>query len=729
MTFQPPNPPPKYLKVTEVAERINEKENKVRRLCRGGELPGAFREKRGSPWKIPPSAVDAYLQRNPPGNQWQRIRATSTWQRMLAALGLIGVLLTTVNTVTGFFSNIFGAAPVIPFVCRQPLIKNFCSSTPTSPPIIATMTSVTNTATPTPTPLPIQPAMAGETLILIATFHGEIANRDEPHVLIKEAIETEVIRLRTENNLLDDLHLRVAIHPQELTGGEEAQPLVVSFARPYSATIVIWGDVTGTRVRVNFLNLRQPTFDAAQAKVEERERTFVANPKAYNRFVNDDLPRQISFLTLFAIGQSFYAREDYESVARTIEQAVVTTKGIEIRGLAEAYFHLGYLYQEPLNHLGKAIQNYNQAIKLNPQYAAAYVNRGTTRGRQGDLAGAIADFEQVIKVDPMFAAAYIGRGNARFVQGNRTDAIADYNRAIELDPSFTIAYIRRGNIRADLGDLIGAISDYTQAIALTPDSAYIYYNRGTTLHEKGDILGAIADYNQVIKLDPGNANAYINRGIVRNQQGNFVGALSDYNQAIRLNPQNGTAYNNRGITRYNQGDFAGALADYNQAIKLDPKDATAYNNRGLALVSNGNLSDALLDYSQAIELDPENAKIFRNRGVARQTQGDMIGAISDYNQAITLDPTLVTVYINRGSIAEVQGNWQNAITDYNQAIQIDPSFVEAYKLRGMLNHQLGELEKSQTDFQKFLELSSTNEPMRSQITQWLVEIEAILAKR
>lgn len=66
---------------------------------------------------------------------------------------------------------------------------------------------------------------------------------------------------------------------------------MIDFAKPYSASIVIWGDVTGTRVRVNFLNLRHPDFDAAPpAPIEERTRTLVANPQAYNNFINDDLP-------------------------------------------------------------------------------------------------------------------------------------------------------------------------------------------------------------------------------------------------------------------------------------------------------------------------------------------------------------------------------------------------------------------------------------------------------
>jgi hypothetical protein len=56
------------------------------------------------------------------------------------------------------------------------------------------------------------------------------------------------------------------------------------------------------RVTVNYLNLKQPYFHAAEVQISETERTQLANPSAYARFVTSDLPGQLTFLSLFAIG-------------------------------------------------------------------------------------------------------------------------------------------------------------------------------------------------------------------------------------------------------------------------------------------------------------------------------------------------------------------------------------------------------------------------------------------
>ena len=45
-----------------------------------------------------------------------------------------------------------------------------------------------------------------------------------------------------------------------------------------------------------------------------------------------------------------------------------------------------------------AIADYNQAIKINPNYALAYNNRGNIKRTKGDIDGAIADFDRAIKL-------------------------------------------------------------------------------------------------------------------------------------------------------------------------------------------------------------------------------------------------------------------------------------------------------------------------------------------
>src|SRR4051794_13632577 len=76
----------------------------------------------------------------------------------------------------------------------------------------------------------------------------------------------------------------------------------------------------------------------------------------------------------------------------------------------------------------------NEAIRLNPQDAAAYKSRGIAWARKGNQDQAIADFSQAIRLTPQNAIAYYNRGTAWGRKGSTGKAIADFNEAIRLNP-------------------------------------------------------------------------------------------------------------------------------------------------------------------------------------------------------------------------------------------------------------------------------------------------------
>jgi len=97
---------------------------------------------------------------------------------------------------------------------------------------------------------------------------------------------------------------------------------------------------------------------------------------------------------------------------------------------------------------------------------------------------------EAIRLKPDYAEAYTNRGNARRVKGDLDGALADYAKALRLKPDLGDAYNNRGVARADKGDLDGAVKDYAEAIRLKPDFAEAYNNRGNARGVKGDLDGA-----------------------------------------------------------------------------------------------------------------------------------------------------------------------------------------------------------------------------------------------
>jgi len=180
-------------------------------------------------------------------------------------------------------------------------------------------------------------------------------------------------------------------------------------------------------------------------------------------------------------------------------------------------------------------------------------------------------YSEAIRLKPDFAFAYCNRGIARSLKSDLEGALHDYNEAIRLKPDHPNAFACRAVVRRIKGDVEGALEDYTEAIRLKPDYGDAFNNRGIARYAKGDVEGALRDHNEAVRLKPDSAEIFNNRGIARRAKGDVEGALEDYTEAIRLNPDYADAFNNRSIARRAKGDVQRARQDFAEAIRLGYK--------------------------------------------------------------------------------------------------------------------------------------------------------------
>ena len=127
--------------------------------------------------------------------------------------------------------------------------------------------------------------------------------------------------------------------------------------------------------------------------------------------------------------------------------------------------------------------DYDAAIRLDPNDANAYLNRGYNKIQLGQHSAAILDYDAAIRLDPNDAKAYFNRGYAKAQLGQHYSAIADYDAAIRLDPNYANAYFNRGYAKGELGRYPAAILDYDAAIRLDPNYAKALCQSGNMLRE------------------------------------------------------------------------------------------------------------------------------------------------------------------------------------------------------------------------------------------------------
>lgn len=306
-----------------------------------------------------------------------------------------------------------------------------------------------------------------------------------------------------------------------------------------------------------------------------------------------------------------------ESLSITEVQKLAASKAAPVEKqelTAQTWFERGYVF-ETVKSFNEAIRCYTEAIRLGIDginLAITYNNRSHARRNNGDAKGALDDINEAIRLNLDRAEVYHNRGLTYYDSGNWQDALADFDKAIRLRPDNADTYNDRGATRKANKDLKGALADYNKAIRLRPDYAEALCNRGNVRSGKGDLNGAMADYNKAIRLKPDLAEAFLNRGIAHEGNGDLKDAIQDYDKALLLKPDLASAYYKRGNARVINKDLQGALEDYNQFIQLRPDDAKAYIVRAFIRENKKDYVSAIADYKKYLELgggeDPENEK-------------------------------------------------------------------------------------------------------------------------
>lgn len=175
----------------------------------------------------------------------------------------------------------------------------------------------------------------------------------------------------------------------------------------------------------------------------------------------------------------------------------------------------------------------NQTMPSRSTMSQSFYDRARSR-RSHEVDEKLADYEEAIRLDPNFADAYAGRGANRSIKGDYDGAMEDYNYAIHLNPSLAYAHFNRGMAYEDRKDTDAALRDYDSAIRLNADYVDAYNSRGNLRYNLGDYPAAISDYDAIVRINPKQPNTYFNRGNAREKAGDFQGAIEDWSRFLHL---------------------------------------------------------------------------------------------------------------------------------------------------------------------------------------------------
>ncbi len=140
-------------------------------------------------------------------------------------------------------------------------------------------------------------------------------------------------------------------------------------------------------------------------------------------------------------------------------------------------------------------------------YPGAFHQRGRILTRKGEYLRAVADYDQALRLEPDHAQVYFDRAVALTYLHSNDRAIADYTESLQRDPRNSRAHHNRGCVWLRKGEQARALADFEEALRQEPGAPWSLVRRGDLRRLSGDLDGADADFSEAIRNDRENAEA------------------------------------------------------------------------------------------------------------------------------------------------------------------------------------------------------------------------------
>ncbi len=402
-----------------------------------------------------------------------------------------------------------------------------------------------------------------EILVLLPKFIHISGNPLEPNE------EWQFTCEKFKKTIGKEISLSCQVIPQEVQSDKEAQDI----SDVYKATLVIWGNVRGSVVEVQY------TFSPRWIDERFLPHTVVSGTaEQLTLFISRDGGDTEYVLNFMAgnLSQSLHKVDSYKRALYFFNRALELlpkNRGVEM-GQTVLLGRIGLTLIE-LKRTDEGFANLDKAVQLEPDSSVGFTNRCIGYVIMGKKDVALAECNKAIALNPNDIDAYEIRSGIYRDNGSYDLALKDANRAIEI--SGTVGdFIVRAYVYSSKGDYDKAILDCNQAIALQPDEAWLYAARGNLYVELNQSDLALNDLNKALEIDNKRADAYGIRGQVFYFMKKYPEAINDLTKAIELE----------------QGD-----------IKRDPLE---YINRARAFFFFGEYTLAILDFDVTIEIAEEN---------------------------------------------------------------------------------------------------------------------------
>ncbi len=195
-----------------------------------------------------------------------------------------------------------------------------------------------------------------------------------------------------------------------------------------------------------------------------------------------------------------------------------------------------------------AIAALKEASEREPGYADVRHLLGVALGLAGQPEAALEEFDKALALNPNYVEAHLNRAITLNDLGRYDEARDAFRRAWDSDHSAGRPFSRSvsarlanlhmelGDLYADLGSYQEAVDQYQKATDLRPDFLDIRTKLARALMERGDLDEARAELDQVLAENPEYLEARVTLGLVHYRAGEYDAASAEWRICLEQDP-------------------------------------------------------------------------------------------------------------------------------------------------------------------------------------------------
>lgn len=276
-----------------------------------------------------------------------------------------------------------------------------------------------------------------------------------------------------------------------------------------------------------------------------------------------------------------------------------------------------------------ALASYNRAIYLKPQdiqtQIKIFINKGKIRYNERKYEEALENYEEALKINSQQAEAWSGKGLALLGLGKYSEAKASFRKVEAIKPNDPKIWQEIGFAVENLQGTSAAkkyfeeaLETYGSFLRKKPDDVISWTDRGGVLLKLNRFHEALDSFQRALNIDKNFHEALIGKGNSLANLRQYHDAVSAYDMALANRPQDYQVWLNRGFLMLQDiKNYQEALRSFNKSIEYRNDSYLTWVGKGLALLhiegSKQNLNDALAAFNEAKELNPKDPNIWDYR--------------------------------------------------------------------------------------------------------------------